>query len=86
MQYIYRTGVDATTPPVVSGFNTDVALLAWVYDSPVCGSVPLMSTVWAQMTDHYFTTSAFEHDWLVAIAAGWTDSGVVAYVLPFYDS
>ncbi|KAF5314983.1 hypothetical protein D9619_007558 [Psilocybe cf. subviscida] len=83
-QFIYRTGTDAQTPPVVSGFNTQVALLGWVYDSQVCGSVPLMSAVLPSFTDHYYTTNSFEHDSLVS-SDGWTDGGVVAFVLPLYN-
>lgn len=79
-QVIYRIGVDANTPPVVSGFDSFVALIGWVYGSQVCGSVPLMSAVQARFTDHYFTTNQFEHDGL--ITDGWTDGGVVAFVIP----
>lgn len=84
MEYIFRTGVDAQTPPVVSGFNTDVGVIAWVYDSQVCGSIPLMSTGLATASDHYYTINTFEHDSL--ISDGWADNGVVAFVLPLYDS
>jgi hypothetical protein len=83
-QYIYRIGTDAQTPPVVSGFVADVGVIAWVYNSQVCGSVPLMSATLAAFTDSYVTISAFEHDGL--ITDGWTDTGVVAYVLPLYYS
>lgn len=83
-QCIYKIGADANTPPVVSGFNADVFLLGWVYDSQVCGSVPLLSVVLSALTDHYFTTNPFYHDTL--IADGWADSGVIAFVIPLNDS
>ncbi|KAF5309469.1 hypothetical protein D9619_012447 [Psilocybe cf. subviscida] len=82
-QYIYQIDDDAQTPPVVNGFNTDVFIIGWVYDSQVCGSVPLMTTAFPAFTDHYYTISAFEHGGLVS--AGWTDRGVVAFVLPLYN-
>lgn len=72
-------GEDAQTPPVVSGFE-NAGLIAWVYDTAVCGSVPLMSVSLPAKTDHYWTTDAAEHAGL--LNEGWTDSGVVAFVLP----
>jgi hypothetical protein len=72
-------GADAQTPPVVGGFSTS-GLVAWVYDTAVCDSVPLMSAVLAAQSDHYYTTDPDEHAAL--LAAGWTDGGVVAFVLP----
>lgn len=83
-QIIYRTGADAATPPVVNGFGSFIKLLGWVYPSQVCGSVPLLSAVQAAHTDHYFTTNPFEHSGLLAL--GWTDGGVVAYVMPLNSS
>jgi hypothetical protein len=79
-EYIYTVGPVAQTPPSIPGFSTDVGIVAWVYDTPVCGSVPLLSTVYAAQTDHYYTTSQDAHSGLVS--AGWGDSGIVAYVLP----
>lgn len=83
--YIFVIGADAQTPPVISGFSTNVAVIAWVYSSQVCGSVPLMSAVLATSMDHYYTISAFEHDRLVS-PDGWADNVVVAFVLPLYSS
>lgn len=79
-EYIYMVGPDAETPPIISGFNTDVLVIAWVYDTPVCGSLPLMSAVLSSQRDHYYTTDTNELEGL--IAAGWSDTGIVAYVLP----
>lgn len=79
--YTYMIGTDAQTPPVVSGFNTDVEVIAWVYSTQVCGSVPLMSAKYAPATDHFYTTIQDDHDGL-ATFAGWVDTGVVAYVPP----
>lgn len=72
-------GADAQTPPIVGGFSVQ-GILAWVYNTAVCGSVPLMSVALAAQTDHYYTTDPDEHASLVA--AGWADNGVVAFVLP----
>lgn len=79
--FIFMIGPDAQTPPIVPGFSAKVgSILAWVYDTPVCGSVPLMSLVLAAETDHYYTVDTDEHAEL--ITRGWADSGIVAYVLP----
>lgn len=78
---IFRIGADAQTPPVVSGFSaTTEDIIVWVYDTAVCGSVPLMSAALAGQTDHYYTADPDEHAGL--LADGWSDSGVVAFVLP----
>lgn len=79
-EYVYMIGPDVQTPPAIPGFGTDVGAVAWVYDTPVCGSVPLLSAVYAARTDHYYTTSEDAHAGL--ISAGWGDTGTVAYVLP----
>ncbi|KAF5313841.1 hypothetical protein D9619_013070 [Psilocybe cf. subviscida] len=76
---VFIIGADAQTPPVVSGF-TPGAIVAWVYDTAVCDSVPLMSAVLAAKTDHYYTTDPDDHAGL--LSAGWTDGGVAAFVLP----
>ncbi|PPR01861.1 hypothetical protein CVT24_001342 [Panaeolus cyanescens] len=77
--YIFMTGADASTPPIVGGFTAG-SPVAWVYNTPGCDSVPLMSAVLASATDHYWTTDA--HDHAALLARGWKDGGVVAYVLP----
>lgn len=76
---LFMIGTPAQTPPVVSGWR-NTGLIAWVYDSPVCGSVPLLSAVLASQSDHYYTTDPDEHATLLNL--GWTDGGLVAYVLP----
>ncbi|KAF5314939.1 hypothetical protein D9619_007533 [Psilocybe cf. subviscida] len=79
--FVFMVGADAQTPPIVSGFGaTGTPIIAWVYNTAVCGSVPLMSAVLAKQTDHYYTTDPDEHAGLLSL--GWTDGGVVAFVLP----
>lgn len=77
--YIVVVGADAQTPPVISGF-TITFLLGWVFNTPDCGGVPLMSLVLPSATDHYYTTDPVERDGL--LADSWTDGGVIAYVVP----
>lgn len=72
-------GADAQTPPIASGFQAS-GIVAWVYNTAVCDSVPLMSVTFATLSDHYYTTDAAEHAGL--LANDWTDTGVVAFVLP----
>lgn len=83
--YIFKLGtVDPQTqtpsPPTVNGYNTNIGLTAWVYDSATCGSVPLLGASYTLLSDHFYTTDEDEHAGL--IANGWTSAGVVGYVLP----
>lgn len=83
--YVFLVGQDAQTPPILSGFEPDSsAIVAWVYQTPVCGSVPLMSAVFVDQTDHYYTTDPDEYTGL--LVDGWSDGGVVAFVLPLTTS
>lgn len=77
--YISLTGVDAATPPVISGFRS-IGVVAWVYANPQCGSIPLYSVANPAFTDHYYTVDISDRDNLVL--NGWIDGGIVAYVLP----
>lgn len=67
-------------PPVVPGFPTNFGVVAYVYPTQVCGSVPLYQLGFSAKTDHWYTTDASERDALVGF--GWTNQGVIAYVLP----
>ncbi|KAF5326781.1 hypothetical protein D9619_003884 [Psilocybe cf. subviscida] len=77
--FLFMIGTDAQTPPIVNGFVNN-GLVAWVYATAVCGSVPLLSAALASQSDHYWTADADEHADLVA--RGWADGGTVAFVLP----
>ncbi|KAF5315462.1 hypothetical protein D9619_007592 [Psilocybe cf. subviscida] len=81
-EYIYKIGQDATTKPVVSGFPNDIVIIAWVFPTQVCGSVPLFGAVYPSKTDHIYTTDEDQHAGLISPAWGWSESGVIAYVLP----
>jgi hypothetical protein len=83
--YIFALGtVDPLTQvpsaPTVTGYNNNIGLTAWVYDSAICGSVPLLSAEYTLESDHFYTTDADEHAGL--IANGWTNAGVIGHVLP----
>ncbi|KAF9555303.1 hypothetical protein CPC08DRAFT_712165 [Agrocybe pediades] len=67
-------------PPVVSGFQVSTDVVAYVYPSAICGSIPLYGTAQEAAGDHWYTTIPSERDDLVA--NGWIDSGIAAYVLP----
>ncbi|PPQ82738.1 hypothetical protein CVT26_000638 [Gymnopilus dilepis] len=66
-------------PPVVDGFTIQ-GIIGYVYETQVCGSVPLFVAFQEAATDRYYTTSALEHTSLVA--NGWVDEGIAAFVLP----
>ena len=66
-------------PPVVDGFTLQ-GIIGYVYETQVCGSVPLSVAFQEAATDRYYTTSASEHASLVA--NGWVDEGIAAFVLP----
>lgn len=73
-----------TNPPTVPGFPVNFGLIAYVYTTQICNSVPLFQLSLASRTDHWVTTDASERDALVSF--GWTDEGTVAFVLPLYAS
>lgn len=77
--YVALLGPDTATPPAAPGFVVS-GIAAWVYDSPVCGSVPLYGLANSAFSDHYYTVDTGDRDNLVQ--NGWTDGGIVAYVLP----
>lgn len=77
--YVALLSANGTTQPVVSGFSP-AGIIAWVYNSPVCGSVPLYGVANSAFSDHFYTVDASDRDSLVQ--NGWTDDGIVAYVLP----
>jgi hypothetical protein len=83
LDQLFMVGKDAQTPPFMDGFSA-LDISAWVFNSSVCGSVPLMSAILSAQTDHYYTTDPDEHSGL--LADGWTDGGVVAFVLPLPTS
>ncbi|PPQ71665.1 hypothetical protein CVT26_010584 [Gymnopilus dilepis] len=78
--YVYLTS-DTTTPPSRSGYG-NANLIAYVYPTQICNSVPLYCA--SKPTDHWYTTNLVEHNNLVS-QHGWTDCGITAYVLPIND-
>jgi len=75
---IFLPEINGTTP-AVSGFSAE-RITGQVYDSQICGSVPLLGVFNAAAGDHYYTTSATEHSGL--ISNGWIDAPTGAFVLP----
>ncbi|PPQ66417.1 hypothetical protein CVT26_011286 [Gymnopilus dilepis] len=69
-----------TTATAVPGYTLGI-IIGYVYETQVCGSVPLLGAFNQAETDHYYTTAPNEHSQLIAIS-GWTDVGVAGYVLP----
>ncbi|PPQ70510.1 hypothetical protein CVT25_007660 [Psilocybe cyanescens] len=67
-------------PPVVSGFSQFPTIIAYVYPSQVCDSVPLFVLFLSSATDHYYTIDTTERQNLITL--GWADQGIAAYVLP----
>lgn len=78
LDYVYIAS-GTGTPSAPDGFSL-VGPVAYVYDTQVCGSVPLFVVFEDVAGDHWLTTSASERDELISL--GWIDSGIVAYVLP----
>ncbi|KAJ7176222.1 hypothetical protein C8R43DRAFT_555976 [Mycena crocata] len=52
--------------------------VALVYTTQICGSVPLYRLFAVDRVDHFYTTSATERT--AALALGFVDEGIVAYV------
>ncbi|PPQ84334.1 hypothetical protein CVT26_011357 [Gymnopilus dilepis] len=67
------------TVPVADGFELPI-VIAYVYATQVCGSVPLYSVFEAVAVTHWHTTSTVERDELLSF--GWIDASTVAFVLP----
>jgi len=66
--------------PVAAGFQFGTEIVAYVYPTQVCGSIPLYVVFHDVLGDHWYTTVASERDDFVE--SGWLDSGIAAYVLP----
>ncbi|KAF8879969.1 hypothetical protein CPB84DRAFT_1751510 [Gymnopilus junonius] len=72
-----------TTASSVSGFGAN-GVVAYVYPSQICGSIPLLGASNSAAGDHYYTTDAHEHASLTS--GGWSDAGISGYVLPLDDA
>ena len=46
--------------------------------------MPLLAAFQAAAGDHWYTTDPVEHSNLLSL--GWTDAGIIAYVLPLSES
>ncbi|KAF8805018.1 hypothetical protein BYT27DRAFT_7258607 [Phlegmacium glaucopus] len=68
------------TPPTFPGFDNK-GIIAYVYPTQICGSVPLYAASLA-IGDHWYTTNLADRDALVSLGSGWTNAGIAAYVLP----
>ncbi|PPQ93371.1 hypothetical protein CVT25_013910 [Psilocybe cyanescens] len=77
--YLYTTSTDSN-PPSVPGFSFQT-IVAYVYLTQVCGSVPLLG-LWDKTNgDHFYTTSQPEHTTFLN-RGPWVDTGIAGYVLP----
>lgn len=84
IDYRYAIGQDISSPPTPpAGWSLDTSggvAFAFIYPTQSCGSVPLMGVSNAFVGDHWYTTNTRERDGF--IQGGWTDEGVVGFVLP----
>ncbi|PPQ79227.1 hypothetical protein CVT25_002830 [Psilocybe cyanescens] len=77
--YLYTTSTDSN-PPSFPGFSFQT-IVAYVYRTQVCGSVPLLG-LWDKTNgDYFYTTSQPEHTTFLT-RGPWVDTGIAAYVLP----
>ncbi|PPQ81851.1 hypothetical protein CVT25_013451 [Psilocybe cyanescens] len=77
--YLYTTSTDGN-PPSVPGFSFEI-IVAYVYQTQVCGSVPLLGAWQKKAGDHFYTTSQPEHTTFMNLPS-WVDAGIAGYVLP----
>ncbi|KAF8873670.1 hypothetical protein CPB84DRAFT_1798216 [Gymnopilus junonius] len=76
--FIYLMSTDGMVP-TASAFNVG-SIIAYVYPTQICGSVPLFALFQDVVSDHWYTTGQTERAGFVE--SGWIDSGIAAYVLP----
>ncbi|KAH9476989.1 hypothetical protein JR316_0010905 [Psilocybe cubensis] len=79
LDYLFVLSTDGNAP-AVPGYHSDF-IPAYIYSTQICNSIPLYSATRADATDHYYTTVLSERDDLIN-RWGWTDSGIIGYVLP----
>ncbi|KDR69708.1 hypothetical protein GALMADRAFT_145414 [Galerina marginata CBS 339.88] len=80
VDFVYIISTNGNPPPTPSGFNPIGQVIGYVYPTQICGSVPLYGASLASPADHWYTTQLNEHNEI--ISRGWTDLGIIAYVLP----
>ncbi|KAJ6454864.1 hypothetical protein C8R45DRAFT_1037388 [Mycena sanguinolenta] len=59
----------------------DGGITAYIYPTPICGSIPYYRLYDSAATEHFYTVSEAEQQSHLA-AAAWSDEGIVGYVLP----
>jgi len=77
--YMFVVGASDGTIPTVPGYE-DQGIWAYAYPTQICGSVPLYAMSHS-IGDHWYTTNLFEKNRIVQFH-GYTDLGILAYVLP----
>lgn len=80
--FVYLISTDGNPPPTPSGFGL-LGIIGYVYATQICSSVPLYGATLPSPPDHWYTTELNEHNEIISL--GWTDIGIIAYVLPVDD-
>ncbi|KAJ6458261.1 hypothetical protein C8R45DRAFT_913332 [Mycena sanguinolenta] len=62
------------------GYRDD-GITAYIYPTQICGSVPYYRLYDSAATEHFYTVSEADQQSHLA-AGGWSDEGIVGYVLP----
>lgn len=65
--------------PSASGYSVD-GIVAYVYATQICGSIPLYSVFSASLGDHWYTTNINGRNRMIQL--GYVDAGIQGYVLP----
>ncbi|KAF7333394.1 hypothetical protein MVEN_02355100 [Mycena venus] len=77
VDHAYTTSTTDVDVLVSQGYHME-PVAGYVYTTQICGSVPLYGVYTSSGKDHMYTTSVPEK--ARAIAGGWTDLGITAYV------
>ncbi|KAG1806174.1 uncharacterized protein BJ212DRAFT_784925 [Suillus subaureus] len=80
IDHFYTTSYSEVQSAKSLGYDYE-EISAYVYNTNICGSVALYRLYSSSGTDHFYTTSASEASNAVA-KLGYTEEGIVCYVLP----
>jgi hypothetical protein len=77
--HLYTMSVTERNLALEVGYR-DGGITAYIYPTQICGSIPYYRLYNSAATEHFYTVSEAERESRLA-AGGWSDEGIVGYVL-----